>query len=101
MPSWGDLNARLNRLVREGVISGFRTNLATRPDPADLAIIVTPGPAAPPPVGRLAAEEALRARVAAALGGIAADSAIAIEDASSAGSQPGPGPRNSAETLGP
>jgi hypothetical protein len=101
MPSWGDLNARLNRLVREGVISGFRTNLATRPDPADLAIIVTPGPAAPSPIGRLAAVDALRARVAAALGGIAPESAITIEDPLPAGPQPAPGPRNSAETLGP
>ena len=26
MASWGDINAALNRLVREGVITSFRTN---------------------------------------------------------------------------
>lgn len=26
MASWGDINAALNRLVREGVIAGFKTN---------------------------------------------------------------------------
>ena len=28
MTSWGRINAKLNRLVNEGVITGFRTNLA-------------------------------------------------------------------------
>lgn len=28
MGTWGDVNAVLNRLVSEGVISGFRTNRA-------------------------------------------------------------------------
>jgi hypothetical protein len=75
MASWGDLNARLNRLVREGVISGFRTNLASRPDPSELAIVVMPGrdsvaiPA-----------DALRRHIGAALAGIAPDAAITVEE---------------------
>ena len=81
MPSWGDLNARLNRLVREGVISGFRTNLASRPDPSMLAISIAPGPAAPGAVGRLDAEKALCARVAAALDGVVPPTAITVEAA--------------------
>jgi hypothetical protein len=79
MASWGDLNARLNRLVRDGVISGFRTNLATRPDLSSLRITVAPGPAAPVAAGRLTAADALRARVALALGGIAPEAAVTVE----------------------
>jgi hypothetical protein len=78
MLSWGDLNARLNRLVREGVISGFRTNLATRPDVSTLMITVAPGPAAPAAAGRLTGADSLRARVALALDGVAPPAAIRV-----------------------
>ena len=41
MGSWGDVNAALNRLVREGVITGFRTNLADPDRGPDLRITAT------------------------------------------------------------
>lgn len=41
MGSWGDVNAALNRLVREGVITGFRTNLADPARGPDLRITAT------------------------------------------------------------
>ena len=85
MPSWGDLNARLNRLVRQGVISGFRTNLATRPDPRSLTIVVVPGTAAPKLPGEGSAAEAVRDRVRAVLAGIAPDAAISVEEQQSTG----------------
>jgi hypothetical protein len=91
--SWGDLNARLNRLVREGIISSFRTNLATRPEPSQLAVAVTPGATASPP----SADEELRRRVAAALAAVAPHAAITVEDSSAASERE---PRNSAETRG-
>ena len=85
MPSWGDLNARLNRLVRQGVISGFRTNLASRPDPASLTIAVVPGAAAPKPPGSSTSAEALRAWVSSALSGIAPQATITVEEQHAAG----------------
>ena len=39
MQSWGDLNAALNGLIREGAIAGFRTNRDTDDEPV---IWVTP-----------------------------------------------------------
>lgn len=39
MASWGDINAVLNRLVREGVISGFSTNLSRRGEPVPLHVV--------------------------------------------------------------
>ena len=42
MASWGDINAALNRLVREGVISGFRTNRGEKVRPVALHVSVVP-----------------------------------------------------------
>lgn len=41
MASWGDINATLNKLVREGVITGFRTNRADKSS-LGLHVEVTP-----------------------------------------------------------
>jgi DNA-binding Lrp family transcriptional regulator len=38
--SWGAINAALNRLVSEGVITGFKTNLADRKTALALHVIV-------------------------------------------------------------
>jgi hypothetical protein len=97
MASWGDLNARLNRLVREGVISGFRTNLADRPDLSQLAVVVIPGR------DSLATHpEDLRRHIGAALAGIAPDAAITVEEHQAAPRARKPErARNSAETLEP
>jgi|tagenome__1003787_1003787.scaffolds.fasta_scaffold18940738_2 hypothetical protein len=42
MATWGDINLVLNRLVREGVIGGFWTNLAGPRTPLGLQVIVAP-----------------------------------------------------------
>ena len=39
--SWGAVNAVLNRLVREGVIAGFRTNLGDARATAGLHVIAS------------------------------------------------------------
>jgi hypothetical protein len=39
--SWGSVNAVLNRLVREGVITGFRTNIADRQSALGLHVVIT------------------------------------------------------------
>ncbi len=39
----GDVNAALNRLVGEGLISGYRTNLQAREKPERLEVTVTAG----------------------------------------------------------
>jgi hypothetical protein len=41
MASWGDINSVLNRLVREGVITGFSTNLSRRSEPVALHVVAT------------------------------------------------------------
>ena len=41
MTSWGSINAVLNRLVREGVITSFKTNIADRQSALGLHVIVT------------------------------------------------------------
>jgi hypothetical protein len=41
MASWGDVNAALNRLVREGVITGFKTNLANPDRGPELLVAAT------------------------------------------------------------
>jgi hypothetical protein len=58
MASWGDVNAALNRLVREGVITGFRTNISEPSSTLALHVVVTTDRALGD-AGRLAA----RARV--------------------------------------
>ena len=97
MLSWGDVNSRLNRLVRDGVIAQYSTNLASRLDASELLVIVAPGLAAPKAAGRLTSEDALRARVALTLAGTAPKVTITIAPASPAGSAA----CNLAETLGP
>lgn len=42
MASWGDINAALNRLVREGVIAGFKTNRGEKSHDTGLHVSVTP-----------------------------------------------------------
>jgi hypothetical protein len=42
MATWGDINLVLNRLVREGVITAFWTNLAEPRAAANLQVIVAP-----------------------------------------------------------
>lgn len=42
MASWGDINAALNRLVREGVIAGFKTNRGEKSHDGGLHVSVTP-----------------------------------------------------------
>ena len=44
MASWGDINAALNRLVREGVITGFKTNRGEKSLDSALRVSVTTGP---------------------------------------------------------
>lgn len=43
MASWGDINAALNRLVREGVITGFKTNRGDKSHQDGLQVSVVPG----------------------------------------------------------
>ncbi len=42
MASWGDINAALNRLVREGAIAGFKTNRGEKSHQAGLHVSVVP-----------------------------------------------------------
>jgi hypothetical protein len=41
LTSWGAINAVLNRLVREGFITAFKTNVADRQSALGLHVIVT------------------------------------------------------------
>lgn len=43
MASWGDINAALNGLVREGVITGFKTNRGDKSHQDGLRVNVVPG----------------------------------------------------------
>jgi hypothetical protein len=43
MASWGDINAALNGLVREGVITGFKTNRGDKSHQAGLHVDVVSG----------------------------------------------------------
>ena len=74
MASWGDINAVLNRLVREGTIAGFWTNLGEAPTPFGLHVIVAPVG----PVDQAGAED-LRARVAQRLEPLAADVTVTVD----------------------
>ena len=62
MTSWGSINAVLNRLVREGVITAFKTNIADRRSALGLHVIVTA-----PTADDRAKAEAVRRQVARAL----------------------------------
>ncbi len=78
MASWGDLNARLNGLVRAGIISAFRTNVGTRAPGAELAVVVRPPNGTPD--GAEGDHANLRRRVGLALATIAPGARISIED---------------------
>lgn len=41
--SWGDINLTLNRLVREGVIATFKTNLSSPDRTGGVSVVITPG----------------------------------------------------------
>jgi len=58
----GDINAVLNRLVREGVISAFETNLGARAEPHGVRVIVTPTSASNREVVRRTVADALSAQ---------------------------------------
>jgi hypothetical protein len=91
MARWGDINAVLNRLVREDVVAGFWTNLG-EPAPAfALHVIVRP----PNPVGDQEAS-IIRERVQQALAHCAPEATVTVDrsggetwPASSLGSRPG------------
>lgn len=86
MASWGDVNAALNRLVREGVITGFKTNLAS-PDRssglhvvAKAAVVVDESAA-----GYDSAKvEAVRDRVAGELGALVDSPTVVVENSAAA-----------------
>jgi hypothetical protein len=59
--SWGDINLTLNRMVREGVIAGFKTNLSSPDRSVGLRVTITP------PAVSADEAEAIRARVEADL----------------------------------
>lgn len=42
MKGWGDLNAALNALVHEGVITGFRTNRSDKNSDPEIVISIRP-----------------------------------------------------------
>ena len=42
--SWGDINLTLNRLVREGIITGFKTNLSSPDRISGLSVMIIPNP---------------------------------------------------------
>ena len=83
MASWGDVNAALNRLVREGVITGFRTNLANPERGSELLVAAT----APVVLDSSAAEydraavESVRQEVASRLSVLVENARVTIEPA--------------------
>jgi hypothetical protein len=71
--SWGSINAVLNRLVGEGVITAFKTNIADRRSGPGLHVIVTA-----PGVDRAKAET-VRRRVARELAPLSEDATVTID----------------------
>jgi len=67
----GDVNAILNRLVREGVISAFQTNFGTPAEAYGVHIIITPGSATD--------RDGVRRAVAAALDGLSEQVTITVK----------------------
>ncbi len=67
----GDVNAILNRLVREGVISAFQSNFGTPAEAYGVHIIITPASATD--------REAARRTVAAALDGLSEQVTITVK----------------------
>lgn len=74
LTSWGAINAVLNRLVRDGVIAAFRTNVADRRSALGFQVIVTPAGV----VDRARAEE-VRRIVARALEPLIADAVVTVD----------------------
>ncbi len=72
--SWGTINAALNRLVSEGVITGFKTNLADRKAALGLHVIVQTADASDPK-----AIEAVRRQVLAALDELGEDATVTVD----------------------
>lgn len=83
---WGAINAALNGLVRDGVITAFRTNLAQPATPFGLHVIVT----AEGVDGDARAEE-VRRQVLAALDALGEDATVTV-DRSGASLNPDGGP---------
>jgi hypothetical protein len=73
LTSWGAINAVLNRLVREGVIEAFRTNIADRKSALGLHVIVTTAAADRAP------GEDVRRQVARALEPLIADAVVTVD----------------------
>lgn len=69
MRSWGDLNAALNGLVREGVIEGFRTNRDVRDAVHAIVLVLASGMDAP---AALSAAQSV-------LTGVFADAELSVE----------------------
>jgi hypothetical protein len=67
----GQINVALNGLVSTGVITGFRTNYATRDEPDHLQITVTSPGGAP--------QESIRTKVLQALGKAGEGAKIVVE----------------------
>jgi hypothetical protein len=67
----GDVNAILNGLVREGVISAFQTNFGTPAEALGVHIIITPASATD--------REGVRRTVAAALDGLSEQVTITVK----------------------
>jgi len=67
----GDVNAILNRLVREGVISAFQTNFGTPSEAFGVHIIITPPSATD--------REAVRRTVGQALDGLSEQVTITVK----------------------
>jgi hypothetical protein len=82
MARWGDINAVLNRLVREEVVAGFWTNLGEPAPPFALHVIVRPRN----PVGDQEAS-IIRARVQQALANCAPEATVTV-DRSGGGARP-------------
>jgi hypothetical protein len=74
MALWGEVNVALNRLVAEGVIKRFWTNLAARKPLLALHVVVSP----PEPVDGKG-EEAIRSAVAAALEPLTEDVVVTVD----------------------
>jgi DNA-binding Lrp family transcriptional regulator len=72
--SWGAINAALNRLVSDGVITGFKTNLADRKAALALHVIVQAEN-----VSDAKGAEAVRKQVMAVLDDLGEDATVTVD----------------------
>lgn len=81
MVSRGDVNVLLNRLIREGVIGGFKTNFDGPSVAQGLQVVVTAGEAAEQGASRPDPKrvEALRNRVSRELKKLDAEATVTVE----------------------